>query len=216
MNLNLFGHSDDPPTPAGMVVLRGRLSRAEQAEFVRLAFEVADDAPFYTPVMRGGAPFRVQMTSAGDIGWLSDEAGYRYARVHPETKRPWPEIPEPITSFAKAAALEAGFSGFTPDSCLFNLYRSDGKLGIHRDHVEQDRVSPIVSVSLGDSCVFKFGGLSKGGPFTDWTLVSGDVVVFGGPSRLAWHGVSKILRGTSDLIPGGGRMNLTVRRAMPA
>lgn len=211
--MNLFD-SVDPPTPAGMKVIRGRLTRGEQAELVQAVLAVAAEAPFYTPTMKSGTPFRVQITSAGAVGWTSDEFGYRYVREHPETRRPWPKIPERIAAMASAVATYAGFLGFEPDTCLMNLYRDKGKLGLHRDDDEQDKTAPIISVSLGDSCVFRFGGASRSGPFTDWELRSGDIVVFGGPSRLAWHGVSKILRGTSDLVPGGGRLNLTIRRAL--
>lgn len=211
--MNLFG-PDDPPTPPGMKVLRGRLNRADQEAVLRSALKIAETAPFYTPTMRDGTPFRVEITSAGDVGWTSDDRGFRYVRKHPGNETPWPVIPARIIWLAKAVSEEAGFRGFDPDTCLVNLYRKDGKLGIHRDDDERDKEAPIVSVSLGDSCVFRFGGTSKSDPFTNWTLLSGDIVVFGGPSRLAWHGVTKIMRGTSDLVPGGGRVNLTIRKAL--
>ena len=197
-----------------MKVIRDRLTRGEQADLVQTVLGIADEAPFYTPTMRGGAPFRVQITSAGVVGWTSDELGYRYVREHPGTKRPWPSIPDRTADLATAAATYAGFLGFKPDTCLVNLYRDGSKRGLHRDDDELDKTAPIVSVSLGDTCKFRFGGASKSGPFTDWELRSGDIVVFGGPSRLAWHGVSKILRGTSGLVPGGGRLNLTIRKAL--
>lgn len=206
MNLTLFGQ-DDPVTPAGMKVLRGRLTRSEQESLVRAALSIAEHAPFYTPRMRSGTPFRLEITSAGETGWTSDEAGYRYVDRHPVTKKPWPTIPYVIDQLAREVALEAGFPDFAPDTCLVNLYRKGGKLGPHRDDDERDKEAPIVSVSLGDRCSFRFGEKT-------WELASGDVVVFGGPSRLTLHGVTKIFAGSSDLVPGGGRMNLTIRKAL--
>lgn len=213
MNLSIFGH-DDPEPPAGVRVLRGRLPRTQQESLVRTVAAIADRAPFYAPRMRNGTPFRVEITSAGETGWTSDEAGYRYVGRHPVTGEPWPAIPDGIDELARASALEAGFPGFTPDTCLVNLYRRGGRLGLHRDDDERDKTAPIVSVSLGDRCVFRFGGRDRADPFTTWELASGDVVVFGGPARLAWHGVTKIVAGSSDLVPGGGRINLTIRRAL--
>ncbi len=212
MNLTLFG-ADDPVAPPGMKVLRGRLTRPEQESLVRAALSIAELAPFYAPTMRDGTPFRVEITSAGETGWTSDEVGYRYVDRHPVTKKPWPTIPYVIDQLAREAALEAGFPDFAPDTCLVNLYRKGGRLGLHRDDDERDKQAPIVSVSLGDRCAFRFGGASRSGPFTTWELASGDVVVFGGPARLAWHGVTRIVAGSSDLVPGGGRINLTIRKA---
>lgn len=202
----------DQSTPADMKVLRGRLNRTEQKQLIEAALAIAADAPFYHPTMRDGTPFRVQITSAGATGWTADRFGYRYTQTHPETKRAWPPIPGCISSLAQACASEAGFDGFTPDSCLVNLYKNGSKLGLHRDNDELDKTAPIVSVSLGDECVFKFGTDSKTGPYKRWRLVSGDVVVFGGSARLCWHGVDKITPGTSDLF--AGRLNLTIRKAL--
>lgn len=151
------------------------------------------------------------MTCAGRVGWVSDRGGYRYEERHPVTGRPWPPIPPGALALARACASEAGFSGYEPETCLVNFYPPGGRLGMHRDDDEADLAAPIVSVSLGDACVFRFGGAGKRDPWRDFVLRSGDVVVFGGPARLAWHGVPRTFPGTGAH-PGGGRVNLTFRR----
>ncbi len=215
MNLELFG-DNDPPEPPGLRVLRRRVAREDQRKLVSLVLSLAEKAPFYPPTMRDGTPFRVKVTSFGSVGWTADAMGYRYVERHPLTGQAWPSIPSEIVTLAIEAAAESGFPGFEPESCLVNLYKGDGRLGLHQDSDELDLKSPIVSVSLGDDCVFRFGGTEKADPTHDWTLRSGDVVVFGGPTRLAWHGLRKIAYGSSDLVPGGGRINLTIRRVTSA
>jgi alkylated DNA repair protein (DNA oxidative demethylase) len=166
-------------------------------------------APFFTPRMpRTGKPFSVAMTNCGPLGWLSDkEGGYRYESVHPETGKPWPEIPPRLLD---AWTLLTGFAR-PPQACLVNYYGSGAKLGLHRDEDEKDFSAPIMSVSLGDSAIFKLGGLKRRDPVEAVELHSGDVLIMGGGSRLRYHGVSRVLAGTSDLLAEGGRINLTLR-----
>ena len=197
----------------GCRYLPGYLDRAAQAELISALRAVVDAAPFYTPRMpRSGRPFSVEMTNCGPLGWVSDKAGYRYQATHPETGDPWPAIPRML--------LDAWdrLSGYPhpPEACLVNYYRPKAKMGLHRDEDEQDFGAPVVSLSLGDTAVFRVGGTERKGPTRSVKLASGDAVVLGGESRLAYHGVDRILAGTSTLLsgwlPDGGRINLTLRR----
>ena len=175
---------------------------------------VAEAAPFYTPAMpRTGKAFSVRMTNCGSLGWVSDrDGGYRYQATHPVTGRPWPPIPEMVLEVWDAV------SGYPhpPEACLVNYYAPGAKLGLHQDSDEQDFAAPVVSLSLGDDCRFRLSGTSRGGPTRALRLMSGDVVVLGGASRLAFDGVDRIYPGTSTLLrdwfPEGGRINLTLRR----
>jgi alkylated DNA repair protein (DNA oxidative demethylase) len=170
--------------------------------------EAAEAAPFYRPVTPGGKPFSVQMTSLGPLGWVSDRAGYRYQPMHPETGRPWPPIPSMLLD------LWDRLTGHPqpPDACLVNLYRENARMGLHQDRDETDLTAPVLSVSFGDTAVFRFGA-AEGGPTRSVRLASGDVCALTGPARLARHGIDRLLVGSSALIPGGGRINLTLRRA---
>lgn len=184
----------------------------------RLAVEairaVASAAPFYTPAMpRTGKPFSVRMTNCGPLGWVSDrDGGYRYQSVHPVTGSPWPAIPPMILAVWHAV------SGYPhpPEACLINHYAPGAKLGLHQDSDEGATDAPVVSLSLGDDCRFRLGSTARSGPTRGFRLVSGDLVVLGGTSRLAFHGVDRIYPGTSTLLrdwfPEGGRINLTLRR----
>lgn len=155
----------------------------------------------------------MRMTNCGLLGWVSDKTGgYRYQMNHPETGKPWPPLPRSLRRVWDSVAS----SGLAPEACLVNIYRSGAKLGSHRDEDEQDGTAPVVSVSLGDDAVFHIGGPRRGDPKVRLTLRSGDVVVFGGPSRLAYHGIDRVLPGTSPLLPEGGRINLTLRRVTAA
>jgi alkylated DNA repair protein (DNA oxidative demethylase) len=166
-------------------------------------------APLYTPTMpRTGKPMSVRMTNCGDFGWLSDRSGYRYETVHPATGARWPAIPESIRSIWR----DCGDHPLSPDACLINFYDAEARMGLHQDRDEVDFSAPIVSVSLGDTCRFRFGGATRGGNTNSLKLDSGDVLVFGGPARLMFHGVDRIYPGTSTLLPNGGRINLTLRR----
>jgi alkylated DNA repair protein (DNA oxidative demethylase) len=157
---------------------------------------------------RSGHPFSVEMTNCGPLGWVSDAQGYRYQVWHPQTGRPWPAIPDRVLR----AWIELGAYPHPPEACLVNFYDANAKLGQHQDRDEEDFFAPVVSLSLGDSCVFRYGGTSRRDPTQKLTLHSGDAIVLGGPARLAFHGVDRILSGSSRLLPGGGRINLTLRR----
>ncbi|MGF1620311.1 MAG: alpha-ketoglutarate-dependent dioxygenase AlkB [Rhodomicrobiaceae bacterium] len=170
---------------------------------------VIAEAPFFTPRMpRTGRPFSVAMTNCGPLGWVSDkDGGYRYESVHPETGKPWPSLPTPLLD---AWARLTGFAQ-PPQACLVNYYGRGAKLGLHRDEDEKDFSAPIMSVSLGDSAIFRLGGLKRRDPVESIELHSGDVLIMGGESRLRYHGVSRVHAGTSDLLAEGGRINLTLR-----
>jgi alkylated DNA repair protein (DNA oxidative demethylase) len=189
------------------------LDHAAQAALVMQLGAAAAEAPFFTPVMpRTGKPFSVRMTNLGPLGWVSDrERGYRYQATHPETGRPWPPIPDQVLAVWRAVADYPR----DPEACLVNYYAAEARMGLHQDRDEADFAAPVVSISLGDACRFRIGGTERGGPTRSLRLSSGDVVVFGGPSRLAFHGVDRLYPGTSTLLadwfPDGGRINLTLR-----
>ncbi len=167
-------------------------------------------APFYTPVMpKTGAPLSVSMTNFGALGWMSNTAGYRYQSQHPETGMPWPDIPPLLLDIWTAATGRDD----APDACLVNYYRAKARMGLHQDRDESDLSAPVVSVSLGDTAVFRLGGSSRKDKTASLRLESGDVLVLDGASRMAFHGVDRILGGSSTLIDGGGRINLTLRKA---
>jgi len=150
----------------------------------------------------------VRMSNCGPLGWLSDEAGYRYAPAHPQTGRAWPPIPEALMAIWHDVARYP----HPPEACLINFYGTTAKMGLHQDRDEADFDAPVVSVSLGDSCLFRVGGAKRGDPTRSLRLNSGDVLVLGGATRLAFHGVDRIYPGTSTLLAEGGRINLTMRR----
>lgn len=196
-------------TPVGLRFRPSFFSASEQRELVATVLSLAEKAPFYTPVMpRSGRPFSVRMTNLGPLGWVSDRTGYRYQAMHPETGRPWPAIPAVLLSLWQAVSDYP----HPPEACLVNLYRERAKMGLHRDEDEEDFSAPVVSVSLGDTAIFRIGGLERGGKTETLTLASGDVLVMGGPSRLRYHGIDRVLAGSLTLVPGGGRINLTLRR----
>jgi alkylated DNA repair protein (DNA oxidative demethylase) len=193
----------------GVTHIPGWLDRPAQEALVAALREAAKAAPFFTPVMpRSGTPFSVRMTNLGPLGWVSDIRGYRYQPLHPETGAPWPAMPEVL---ARAWAELAAYP-HPAEACLVNFYGEAAKMGLHQDRDEQDFEAPVLSLSLGDSAMFRIGGVSKGGPTQGVKLQSGDALIFGGPARLAWHGVTKIYPGSSTLLPQGGRINLTMRR----
>lgn len=196
--------------PNGFRLLYGYFTRTQQVQLVQEILEIEWSNPFFTPTMpRTGKPFSVAMTNFGGLGWVSDKAGgYRYQDKHPETGDRWPKIPRALLDLWR----EVGDFAAPPEACLNNLYRSGAKMGSHQDRDEEDFEAPVVSVSLGDDAVFHVGGLKRADAKTRMTLKSGDVVVLGGASRLVYHGIDRILSGTSDLVPGGGRINLTLRR----
>ena len=196
--------------PPGCTLFRGRLSDSEQAALAAEIGKIIEEAPLYRPRMpRTNQPFSVAMTNCGLLGWFSDkDRGYRYERCHPVTGHPWPAIPERLLTLWREVG---GYSG-DPEACLVNHYSGKGKMGLHRDEDEADFRAPIISVSLGDSAIFRLGGLKRRDPTISFPLHSGDVLVMGGPSRLVYHGIDRILPGSSALLPQGGRINLTMRR----
>jgi alkylated DNA repair protein (DNA oxidative demethylase) len=185
------------------------LGKGEQAELLNDIRAVIAKAPLYQPLMpRTGKPFSVMMTNCGPLGWVSDKTGgYRYQSVHPQTGKNWPDIPVRLIEMWNALT---GFA-HQPQACLVNYYDASARLGLHRDEDERDFSAPILSVSLGDSAIFKLGGLKRRDPAQTLELKSGDVLVMGGASRLRYHGISRIVGGSSDLLPEGGRINLTLR-----
>jgi alkylated DNA repair protein (DNA oxidative demethylase) len=186
------------------------LDRAAQMALLAALRRVVAQAPLFTPTMpRSGNPMSVRMTNCGPLGWVTDkERGYRYQATHPETGQAWPPIPPMLLDVWSAVA---GYS-FPPQACLVNYYAGNAKMGLHQDKDEEDFSAPVLSVSLGDTGVFRVGGRSRQDPTKKIELKSGDVVVLGGEDRLAYHGIDRILGGTSDLLAEGGRFNLTLRR----
>lgn len=190
----------------GVRVLPSLLGVEAQEAMLADLREVARAAPVMRPVTRRG-PMSVRITSAGRLGWVADRRGYRYEPRHPETGAPWPPIPESVLAVWRAVAgVEVD-----PDSCLVNLYREGAKMGLHQDRDEGDFSFPVVSISLGDEALFRVGSVEKGGKTASIWLRSGDVAVLGGAARLVHHGIDRLREGSSTLIPGGGRINVTLR-----
>jgi alkylated DNA repair protein (DNA oxidative demethylase) len=193
------------------VVLRG-FARNLEAALVAAVENIAMAAPFRNMLTPGGFRMSVAMTNCGRAGWVTDRSGYRYDPVDPMTGRPWPTIPGLFRRLAGDAAAAGGFAGFEPDACLINRYEPGTKLSLHRDEDERDLTAPIVSVSLGLPAIFLFGGKKRGDRPRRIGLESGDVVVWGGPDRLAYHGVAPLAEGDHPLT-GHCRINLTFRKA---
>ena len=200
--------------PPGIRHLPDCLGPAEQERLVGIVRQIVAEAPLYRPEMpKTGKPLSVRMTNCGPLGWVTDkERGYRYQPAHPVTGRPWPAIPDMLLDIWKAVAG----TEIMPEACLVNFYDADARMGLHQDRDEQEFSAPVLSISLGDDCLFRVGGLKRGDPTMSFRLRSGDVVVIGGESRLAFHGVDRIYPGTSMLLKRQGRINLTLRRVTPA
>lgn len=197
----------------GMLLWRERLDRAAQEQLLADVLARLRQAPFYRPQMPGnGKPFSVEESNFGALGWVSDKKGYRYQAQHPVTGKPWPDIPASLTALWDEIVPAAYPQSGAPQCCLVNLYRAGARMSLHQDKDENALSAPVVSVSLGDEAVFRIGAVGRGGPTKSVRLASGDVVMFGGPARLVHHGIDRILPGTSTLVPGGGRLNLTLRR----
>lgn len=190
------------------MVWPGLLDAAQQQTLLDDIRNVVRSAPLYRPVTPGGRAFSVRMTNCGELGWVSDRNGYRYQPHHPVTGQPWPAIPPILIDIWNTV----GGCGHPPDACLVNFYDADARMGLHQDKDEADFAAPVVSVSLGDTATFRYGA-AEGGPTRSVRLASGDVCILSGPARLARHGIDRILSGTSRLLPSGGRINLTMRRA---
>ena len=194
----------------GFRLLPGRLDPAAQRDLLAEVMRRVEAAPFYRPVTPGEKTMSVRMTNFGPLGWVTDaQAGYRYQPTHPQTGEPWPDIPPALLDLWREAADAPG----PPDACLVNLYDAQARMSLHQDRDERDFDYPVLSVSLGDTAVFRIGGTSRRDPTRSVRLSSGDVCVLGGGARLAFHGIDRVLSGSSQLVPGGGRINLTLRRA---
>lgn len=183
------------------------LSVSEQAALAAEVLAAVEAAPLYRPMTPGGKPLSVRMSNLGPLGWVTDRGGYRYQATHPETGRPWPPIPARLLDLWRELV-----GGPPPDACLVNLYDAEARMGLHQDRDEADLTAPVLSASLGDEAVFRIGPPGKG-PTRTFRLRSGDVCALTGPARLARHGIDRVLGGSSGLISGGGRLNLTLRRA---
>jgi DNA oxidative demethylase len=196
---------------AGAVVLRG-FALPNERPLLRAIKAIATQAPFRHLITPGGFRMSVGMTNAGPLGWVSDRRGYRYDAIDPDSGKPWPAMPEVFLELAGVAAARAGFSGFVPDACLINRYEPGTRLTLHQDRNERDFSQPIVSVSLGIPAVFLFGGMHRTDRAMRVPLAHGDVVVWGGPARLRYHGVLPLKPNHHETF-GECRINLTFRRA---
>lgn len=200
--------------PKGVRHIPGHLDHPTQLALVDAIRQVVAEAPFYTPEMpRTGKPMSVRMTNCGALGWVTDrDRGYRYQATHPITGRPWPPIPERLLELWQEVAGHP----HPPEACLVNFYSAEARMGMHQDRDEKDLAAPVVSVSLGDDCLFRVGRTVREGETRSFRLKSGDVVILGGEGRLCYHGVDRIYSATSALLKHGGRINLTLRRVTPA
>ncbi|MCX8999459.1 alpha-ketoglutarate-dependent dioxygenase AlkB [Rhizobiaceae bacterium BDR2-2] len=198
----------------GVRLLPGYFDRTSQEDLLAEIRAAVAEAPLFVPRMpRTGKPMSVRMTNCGPLGWVTDkERGYRYQPLHPETGKPWPAIPPRLLDLWKEVAPDAP----PPEACLVNFYAPDARMSLHQDRDEHEFSAPVLSVSLGDACLFRIGGLARNDPTKSFRLHSGDVFVLGGEGRLLFHGVDRIYPGTSDLLKNGGRVNLTLRRVSPA
>jgi len=195
----------------GAVLLRGQATPVE-AELIAALREIEQQAPFRHMVTPGGYAMSVAMTNCGSFGWVTDRSGYRYDASDPLTGEPWPAMPVSFRALAERAAQRAGFGGFAPDACLVNRYEPGAKMSLHQDKDEQDFAAPIVSVSLGLPAIFLFGGAKRSDKPRRFRLEHGDVVVWGGPTRLFFHGVAALADGEHAVL-GRRRINLTFRKA---
>jgi DNA oxidative demethylase len=194
----------------GMKLYKGWFDAVGQAALLADLRKAVTEAPLFTPEMpKTGKPFSVRMTNLGSLGWVTDkQGGYRYQATHPITSQPWPPMPEILLN------LWADVANYTapPEACLVNFYNAHAKMGLHQDRDEKDFTAPVVSISLGDTALFRWGGVTRGGKTQSVKLESGDVLVMGGEARLCFHGIDRVYGGTSSLLKDGGRINLTMRR----
>jgi alkylated DNA repair protein (DNA oxidative demethylase) len=212
--MTLFDHEPAQPVKEpleeGAVLLRGFV-RDQAADLIAAVDRIAQTAPFRFLVTPGGYSMSVAMTNCGRVGWVSDRKGYRYDPIDPDSGNPWPPLPPLFLDLARRAAAEAGFENYDPDACLINRYVAGAKLGLHVDRDEEDRWSPIVSVSLGLPATFLWGGKRRNDPLRRLRVENGDVAVWGGPARFVYHGVSPLKAGDHPLT-GAARINLTFRK----
>jgi DNA oxidative demethylase len=216
MTRDLFdAMSTDPPFEVmaeGAMLLRRRALPYEHDLLTALR-TVTTRAPFRHMITPGGFTMSVAMTNCGSVGWVTDLTGYRYTPTDPQSGEPWPALPDCLRRLAGEAAAEAGYAAFEPDVCLINRYEPGNRLSLHQDKDERDYSSPIVSVSLGLPATFQFGGLTRSSPIRKFALRHADVAVWGGPSRLRYHGVAKLADGEHEVL-GRARINFTLRRAL--
>lgn len=209
-NLKMAQKMQIEDLPNGAKWIPQCFNQAEQAALVEEIRKVAAKSPLFIPRMpRTGKPMSVRMTNCGPLGWVTTkEEGYRYQAMHPKTGEPWPAIPQSLLS------LWGKFSNYSkpPQACLVNFYEASAKMGLHQDRDEEDFDAPVLSVSLGDDCLFRIGGEARKDPTKSFKLSSGDVMLLTGKSRMAFHGVDRIYPGTSTLLKQDGRINLTLRR----
>ena len=196
----------------GAALLRG-LALPREAELLAAIEAVTAISPFRHMVTPGGFTMSVAMSNCGAAGWITDRKGYRYGSIDPETGNPWPAMPEIFDALATEAAARAGYPGFAPDACLINRYEPGARMTLHQDKNERDYAAPIVSVSLGLPATFLFGGQERAGKTLKLALQHGDVAVWGGPSRMNFHGVNTVADGVHPLV-GRRRLNLTFRQAL--
>lgn len=196
--------------PKGVRHIPSHLDRAAQVALVDEIRTIVEAAPLYVPTMpRTGKPMSVRMTNCGSLGWVTDkERGYRYQPTHPVTGKPWPAIPQTLIDLWNSVA---GYAQ-PPEACLVNFYTEQAKMGLHQDRDEANLGAPVLSISLGDACLFRVGQPVREGPTVSFRLESGDLVVLGGEGRLCFHGVDRIYPASSALLKNGGRINLTLRR----
>jgi DNA oxidative demethylase len=195
----------------GAMLLRG-FARSLESELIAALGVIAERAPFRRMFTPGGHQMSVAMTNCGSLGWVTDRTGYRYDAIDPDSGQPWPEMPPIFRELAGQAAAQAGFPGFRPEACLVNRYEPGTRLSLHQDRDEKNYDAPIVSVSLGLPAIFLWGGLKRADRTARYRLEHGDVVVWGGPSRLVFHGVAPLADGEHAAL-GRARVNLTFRRA---
>lgn len=200
----------DEQLAPGAVLLAG-FARPIESALIEAVKAIIARAPFRHLVTPGGHRMSVAMTNCGRVGWVSDRTGYRYDPIDPDSGQPWPSMPDVFSDLALRAAAKAGFADVCPDACLINRYEPGAKLSLHQDKDELDFNAPIVSVSLGLPATFLFGGLNRNDKTSRYRLAHGDVVVWGGPARLAYHGVMPLAGGEHPLL-GSQRINLTFRK----
>ncbi|MGI9384001.1 MAG: alpha-ketoglutarate-dependent dioxygenase AlkB family protein [Methyloligellaceae bacterium] len=206
----MIGEAPLKEEPGRLRHISEKLDEAAQAALLQEIRTAIGHAPLFIPTMPGsGRPMSVRMTNAGPLGWVTDKTcGYRYQATHPVTGAPWPKIPQMLNDLWD----ELADYKHAPQACLINYYAGAAKMGLHQDRDEEDLAAPVLSVSLGDTGIFRVGGMTRKAPTQRYELKSGDVFVLGGGDRLAYHGIDRILRGSSDLLNEGGRFNLTLRR----
>jgi alkylated DNA repair protein (DNA oxidative demethylase) len=214
---DLFGslppfHQSKEIMAEGALLLRGAALPFDKKLLAAIQ-DITATSPFRHMLTPGGYTMSVAMTNCGLVGWITDQTGYRYDRMDPETGNPWPSMPDCFLDLAVAAATKAGYRKFCPDACLINRYKPGARLSLHQDKNERDFANPIVSVSLGLPATFQFGGLRRNDPVRKFALKHGDVAVWGGPSRLCYHGVQELKDGHHDTL-GRMRINLTFRGAL--